>query len=198
MALDDFKNTWDEMGKQVEGKQIFNPEIFNKMNNRKLTSKLQKIIIPEILGGIICLGSAIYIAFHFYQLNTVPFKIVGIASIFLLILLPVISLFSIQHLYKSTDIGKSYAGTLKGFAVQKLKFFKLQKLNITLSYLLLATLMILVTKLVGKHNNDENAYFMIFGFCFGYIVLLFFSKWVFKKYNRIIQQTENFLKELSA
>ncbi len=58
--------------------------------------------------------------------------------------------------------------------------------------------MILVTKLFGNHTNDENAYFMIFGFSFGYVVLVFFSKWVFKKYNRIIQQTENLLTELSA
>jgi len=39
---------------------------------------------------------------------------------------------------------------------------------------------------------------MIFGFCFGYVVLLFFSKWVFKKYNGIIQQTEDLLNELTA
>lgn len=198
MELDDFKNTWDEMGKQAKGKENFNPKIFDKMNKRKFDSNLQKIAIPEIVASVICAGCAIYIGFQFNLLNTALFKIIGVATIALLILLPTISLFSIQQLYKSTDIGKSYTETLKEFAVQKMKFCKLQKLNINLSYILLAVLMILITRLFGKHTNNENAYFMIFGFCFGYIVLLFFSKWVFRKYNRIIQRTEDLLNELSV
>ena len=198
MALEDFKSTWDEMGKQVKGGKNFNPEIFNKMSKRKFNSNLQKIAIPEIIASVFCIGCAIYIGFQFDFLDTVLFKFVGVASISLLILMPAISLFSIQQLFKSTDIGKSYVETLKEFAVQKMKFCKLQKLNITLGYLLLAVLMILVTKLFGKHTNDENAYTMIFGFCFGYVVLLFFSKWVFKKYNKIIDQTEILLVELST
>jgi membrane associated rhomboid family serine protease len=198
MELDDFKNTWDEIGKQVEEKQNFNPKILNKMSKSKFNSKLQKIAIPEIIASIICVGSAIYIGFQFNLLDTSLFKFIGVSAILLFILLPAISLFSVQQLYKSIDINKSYAETLKEFAVQKMKFCKLQKLNITMSYPLLALLMILVTKLFGKHTNDENAYFMIFGFCFGYVVLLFFSKWVFKKYNGIIQQTEDLLNELTA
>ena len=198
MELDDYKNTWDEMGEKVEEKQIFNPKLLNKMSKSKFDSKLKKIAIPEIIASIICFGSAIYIGFQFNVLNTVLFKFVGVALILLFILLPAISLHSVQQLYKSVDINKSYADTLKEFAVQKMKFYKLQKLNIALSYPLLALLMILITKLFGKHTNDENAYFMIFGFCFGYVVLLFFSEWVFKKYNRIIRQTEDLLNELST
>ena len=198
MELDDFKNTWDAMGKQVEQKQNFNSKTFNKMSKRKFNSNLQKIAIPEIIASILCIGAAIYIGFQFNLLDTAVFRIAGVATILLLILLPAISLFSVQQLYKATDIGKSYADTLKEFAIQKMKFYKLQKLNINLSYLLLAVLMIIITKLFGNHTNDENAYFMLFGFSFGYVVLLFFSKWVFKKYNRIIQQTENLLNELPA
>ena len=198
MELDDFKNTWDAMGKQVEQKQNFNSKTFNKMGKRKFNSNLQKIAIPEIIASILCIAAAIYIGFQFNLLDTAVFRIAGVATILLLIVLPAISLFSVQQLYKATDIGKSYADTLKEFAIQKMKFYKLQKLNINLSYLLLAVLMIIITKLFGNHTNDENAYFMLFGFSFGYVVLLFFSKWVFKKYNRIIQQTENLLNELPA
>ena len=198
MELDDFKNTWDEISEQVKEKQNFNLKTFDKMSKTKFNSNLQKIALPEIFASIICVGCAIYIGFQFNLLNTTLFKFIGVVSISLFILLPAISLFSVQQLYKSADINKSYANTLKEFAVKKMKFCKLQKLNISLSYPLLALLMILVTKLFGKHTNDENAYFMIFGFCFGYVVLLFFSKWVFKKYNKIIQQTEDLLNDLSA
>ncbi|MGB3343126.1 MAG: hypothetical protein WBA61_04375 [Aequorivita sp.] len=196
MELDDFKNTWDEMSNQVN--ENLNFKIFNKMSKRKFNSNLQKIAIPELLASIICVGAAIYIGFKFNLLDTAIFRIAGVSAILLLLILPAISLFSIQQLYKSTDIGKPYVDTLKEFAVQKMRFCKLQKLNISLSYLLLAVVMILVTKFYGNHTDDENAYIMIFGFSFGYVILLFFSKWVFKKYNRIIEQTENLLKEISA
>ena len=197
MTLDDLKNTWDQIGDQVIEKHNFNPKIFNKMSKRKFNLNLQKIAIPELIASVLCIGAAVYIGFQFDLLDTALFITVGVVSIALLTVLPAISLFSIQQLFKTTDIGKSYAETLKEFAVQKMKFCKLQKLNITLSYVLLAVVMILVTKF-GKKTNDESAYIMIFGFCFGYVILLFFSKWVFKKYNKIIQQTENLLKELSA
>lgn len=35
MELDDYKNTWDEMGEKVEEKQIFNPKLLNKMSKSK-------------------------------------------------------------------------------------------------------------------------------------------------------------------
>lgn len=196
MELDDFKNTWDEMSNQVNVN--LNLKIFNKMTKRKFNSNLQKIAIPELLATIICVGAVIYIGLKFNLLDTAIFRIAGVVAILLLLILPAISLFSIQQLYKFTDIGKPYVHTLKEFAVQKIKFCKLQKLNINLSYLLLAVVMILVPKFYGNHTDDENAYIMLFGFSFGYVILLFFSKWVFKKYNRIIEQTENLLKEISA
>ncbi len=70
MALDDLKSTWEEMGKQVEEKQCFNPKKFNKMNKGKFNSKLQKMAIPEIIASIICVGAAVYIASQFNLLDT--------------------------------------------------------------------------------------------------------------------------------
>ena len=198
MELDDFKNTWDEMGNQAKEKQNLNLKMFDKMNRTKFYSNLKKILLPELLGSIVCIGFAIFIAFNFDKLNSVSFKIAGAIAILLFILLPAISLLSIQQLYKSADISKSYIDTLKDFAVQKIKFCKLQKLNFTLSYLLLATVIIISTRLFGRNEATGNSYFFIISFGFGYIVLLSFSKWVFKKYNKAIQQTEDLLNELAS
>ena len=197
MELDDFKNTWDEMGNRVKEKQNLNLKIFDKMNRTKFHSSLKKILLPELLGSIVCIGFAIFIVFNFEKLDTVSFKISGAIAVLLFILLPTISLLSIQQLYKSADINKSYADTLKDFAVQKIKFCKLQKLNFTLSYLLLVAVILISTRLFGKNEATDNSYFFIISFGFGYIVLLSFSKWVFKKYNKTIRQTEDLLNELA-
>lgn len=196
MELDDFKNTWDKMGSQVKEKQNLNLKMFDKMDRTKFHLRLKKILLPELLGSIVCTGFAIFIAFNFDKLNSVSFKIAGAVAMLLFILLPAISLVSVQQLYKSADISKSYADTLKGFAVQKIRFCKLQKLNFTLSYLLLATVIIISTRIFGRNTATDNGYFFIVAFGFGYIVLLSLSKWVFKKYNKAIRKAEDLLNEL--
>jgi len=198
MELDDFKNTWNEMNSQVKAEPNINLKMFDKMGKTKFQSSLKKIILPEILASIICIGCALYIGFNFDKLNTISFQIVGVVSILLFVILPGISLMSIQRLYKSGDIDKPYVDTLKEFAVQKINFCKLQKLNFTLSHLLLVTVILLLTKLFGRNEITDSKYFFIATFGFGYIVLVFFSKWVLKKYNKTIRQTEDLLNELAS
>ena len=198
MELDDFKNTWDEMTNRVKEKQNLNLKMFDKKNKMKFHSSLKKILVPEILASVICIGCAIFIGFNFGRLNTIAFKIVGIVAILLLVILPAISLMSIQQLYKAGDINKSYADTVKEFAIKKIKFCKLQKLNFILCHLLLVTVILLVTKLFGRNEITDGNYFFITSFGIGYIVLVFFSKWVFKVYNKKIRQTEDLLNELAS
>lgn len=198
MELDDFKNTWDKIGNRVKGKQNLNLKMFDKMNRSKFRSSLKKIILPEILGSVACIGFAIFIMVNFDKLDKVTFKIAGAIAILLFIVLPAISLLSIQRLYKSADINKSYADTLKDFAVQKINFCKLQKLNFLLSYLLLAMVILISTRIFGRNEVTGNTYFFIISFGFGYIVLFSFSRWVFKKYNKTIRQTQDLLNELAS
>lgn len=198
MELDDLKSTWNEMSNQLKEKKNSDLKIFDKMSKRKFYSNLKKIIIPEILGSAVCIGCAAFIGFNFDKLDKISFQIVGIVSILLLVILPVISIMSIQQLYQVGDMNKPYADTLKRFAIQKIKFCKLQKLNLTLSYLLLVTVILLSTKLFGRKEITDNNYFWILSISLGYIFLLFFSKWVTKKYSKTIRLTEDLLNELAS
>jgi hypothetical protein len=152
MELDNFKNTWDEMSNQVKVNQNLNLKIFDKMSKNQFHSSLKKIVLPEIIGSIACFGFAIYVGFNFGKLGTIAYQITGLISILLFVILPLISLMSIQGLYKSADISKSYADTLKEFTIQKIRFCKLQKLNFTLCYLLAVTVILLSTKLFGSNH----------------------------------------------
>ncbi len=198
MELDDFKSTWNDMSNRVNEKQKLNPKLFDKMNKRKFHSHLKKIVLPEILGSAVCIGSAVFIGFNFDKLDKTSFQIVGVVAVLLFLILPAISIMSIQQLYRGVEINKPYADALKEFAFQKIKFCKLQKLNLTLSYLLLVAVILLSTRLFGKNEITESKYFFVFAFTFGYSLFLLFSKWVFRSYNKTIRQTENLLKELSV
>jgi hypothetical protein len=198
MELEDFKNTWNEMSSQVKLKQNLNLKIFDTMSKRKFNSKLENIILPEILGSAVCIGSAVFTGFNFYRLDNIYFQVAGVLTILLFVVVTLVSLVSIRGLYKAGDIDKPYADTLKSLAIQKIKFYKLQKLNLILSYLMLVFIMMLSTRLFGRNEITDSRYFWIFSISIGYIVLVFFSKWVTKKYKNTIRQTEELLHELSA
>ena len=168
------------------------------MSNRKFHSKLYKIILPEIFGSLICISSAFFIGFNFDKLNGATYQIIGLLGIFVFVIVTVISLLSLQNLIKVGDVGKPYVDTLKDFGTQKIKFYKLQKLNLRLSYLQLVTVVLLLPKFFEKSGITDSKYFYIFSFSFCFIFLLVFSKWVMKSYNKTIRQTEDLLKELTA
>lgn len=198
MELDDLKNSWDKENNEAEQLHLLTPEIIDLMTQKKYSSKTKKIAYPEIAGVIICLISASFIGVNFYKLDTAFLQGTGIVSILLLLTLSAISLLSLRQLNIAGDLNKPYAETLKIFATQKLQFFKLQKMNITLSYLLLVTIIILLSKLFNGRDITDNKYFWTFSFTFGYIFLLFYSAWVSKYYQKTLSQAEELLEELKA
>lgn len=198
MELDDLKNSWEDINKQVDKQQNLNPKIIGEMTRNKYNASLHKIIYSEVIGTLICFAGAVYIGFNFGKLDTVFLQVAGILAILLLVALPVISLLSVRHFNMPADVSKPYAETLKAFAVQKIRFHKFQQINVMLSYLLLVDTIVLMSKFFSDKDISDNKYFWIFSFPLGYIFLLFFSKWVSKKYNNTLRQAEKLLKELES
>ncbi len=196
MELDELKNTWDNANNPLEEQLNLTPKMIIQMTQKKYHSKIKKIAYPEIIGIIICLISAFFIGINFYKLDTAFLQGAGIISILLLMTLSTISLLSLRLLNITEDVNRPYAATLKIFATQKLQFYKLQKTNVILSYLLLVSIIILLSKFFNGSDITKTKYFWIYSFSFGYLFLLFYSKWVAKYYKNTLQQTEELLQEL--
>ena len=191
MELDDLKRSWGEVSTQAK----IDTKMIDQITKSKYKSSLKKIIYPEIIGVIICILGAIYIGLHFDKLDTNILKGTGVLAIVILVLLPVISLINLLQFNKIGDLNKPYSETLKDFVTQKNRFHKLFKINSTLSYLLLVTVIVLLSKLFGENDITKSKYFWIFSFSFGYIFLLFYSKWVAKYYKNTLQEVENLLND---
>jgi hypothetical protein len=197
MELDDLKNTWDNQSNKEE-QQNLTSKLIDQMTQEKYNSKINKIAYPEIIGSLICLIAIIYIGINFYKLDSNFLKGVGIISILVLMTLSIVSLLSLRQLKMTKDFNRPYAETLRIFATQKLEFYKLQKINMTLSYLLLVTIIILISKFFNNRDITDSKYFWTFSFSFGYIFLLFLSKFVTKFYKTTLTKTEELLQELGA
>lgn len=195
MELDDFKNTWDNQSNETQ-QQNLTFKIIDQMTQSKYNSKINRIAYPEIIGSLICLFATIFIGLNFYKLDNIFLQGVGIVTVLLLLTLSVVSFLSLRQLKKTNDFSKPYAETLKIFATQKLEFYKLQKINMALSYLLLVTVIILLSKFFSGRDITDSKYFWTFSFSFGYIFLLFFSKFVTKFYKTTLRKSEELLQEL--
>ncbi|MFE3868751.1 hypothetical protein ACFX5E_11785 [Flavobacterium sp. LS2P90] len=194
MELDELKNTWDNANNPID--QNLTPKMIDQMIQKKYHAKIKKIAYPEIIGVIICLISAFFIGLNFYKLDTAFLQGAAILSILLLVILSLISLISLRQLNIPEDINMPYAATLKIFATQKLQFYKLQKTNVILSYVLLVSIIILLSKFFNRKDITETKYFWTYSFSFGYLFLLFYSKWVAKYYKKTVQKSEELLQEL--
>ncbi|MGE6802525.1 hypothetical protein [Pseudomonas hunanensis] len=192
MELDDLKKSWSEASNQVR----IDNKMIDQITKSKYKTGLKKIIYPEIIGILICILGAIYIGLHFDKLDTNLLKGTGVLAIIILVILPGISLMSLLQFNTIGDLNKPYSETLKDFATQKNRFHKLFKINSTLSYLLLVTVIVLLSKLFGENDITKSKYFWILSFSLSYIFLLFYSKWVAKYYTNSLKQIEDLLNEL--
>lgn len=197
MELDDLKNIWAAGSKETSDKHL-TTKMIDEMTKRKYNSKMKRISYPEAIGILVCLFAVLFIGLNFYSFDTNFLKATAIVSILTLLLLSILSVLSIQPFTKLNDVNKTYAEMLKNFAIRKIRFYKLQKLNVMLSYLLLVTFIVLLSKLTGGVDLTENKYFWIFSFTLGYIFLMFYSRWVMKYYRKTLKQTEELLQDLSV
>jgi len=195
MELDDLKTTWQNQSNSALQNSL-TTLIINKMTQEKYHSKIKKITYPEIIGSSICVIAAGFIALNFNKLDTIILQAVGVASIIIQLIISTLGILSLQQLNIKKDLNKPYAETLKIFATQKLAFYKLQKINIILCYLLMITIIILLPKLFGGKDITEYKYFWLYAFVTGYVFLFWFSKFVTKSYRKTLQQTQELLMEL--
>lgn len=198
MELDDLKNDWNQLQTKTQENAAFDVSVLKKITRQKIQSRLLRIVIPELTGSLFCVFGAIFIGLNFYRLNSIAFEIAGYLSIAILLLLPVISWFSIEQLHKMGNITKPYAETVKDFATQKIKFCRLQKSNFILAHLLLVTLIIVSVKIFGANATTGSKHYLFMAIMIGYAFLLFFSSMVWKNYNKIILQAGQLLHEVNS
>lgn len=198
MELDELKNIWDEAGNPTEMKTLLNHKTIEKMTQQGFRSRLNKVIFHEALGTVFAFGAVIYMIVNFNKLTTPFFQAMGILTILILVVLPIISLVLLWQINSTGDLNRPYAETLKTFATQKLRFIRFQQASVLAAYILLVFVILLMPKFTGGHSLKDNKFFWAGTIAIGYIFLSFFSRWVIKFYSKSLSQAEELLKELEG
>jgi hypothetical protein len=194
MELEEMKLAWNNMSKRIEKQEILNQQIIEKMTREQYQSNLKKIALPEFIGTIICYMGAAYLAVNIPKLDETLMQFLGAIAIILLLILPIISLQSIRAMRKFNPSSSSYFEAIQVFGEQKLRFQKLQKLNVSLGMFLMV---IGVPVLLAIQDKSISPLFWMLYFPLGIMFFLGFSFWVLKYYNRKLKATERMLAEVN-
>ena len=133
MELEELRNEWQEMSKEIEKQKILTDKLIIDMTQKKYKNKLNSISIPETIGTVICFAAAIYIFINFSLLDSWYMQLSGIFTALFCIVLPILSLKSIFGMQKINISTSNYKQSLERFALNKKRFALIQKVSFYLN-----------------------------------------------------------------
>jgi hypothetical protein len=196
MELEEMKLAWNDLSKRVEKQEILNQQMIEKMTKDQFQTNLEKISLSEYIGTIICYLGAAYLSVNVPKLEEPLIQFFGVISIALLLILPIISHQSVRAMRNVNLAAQTYLETIQIFGKQKLRFQKLQKLNVSLGLFLLVIGVPVLLSIQGMSLNPTPLFWMLY-FPLGVMFFLGFSFWVLKYYNRKLKATEKLLAEIN-
>ncbi|MDT0691283.1 hypothetical protein RM549_15920 [Salegentibacter sp. F188] len=198
MELEEMKNTWQEMSKRLENQEILTNQIIEKMTKEKYNSKFNTLHFYEIIGAVICYGSALFLIVSFHKLEEWYLMVFGVIALLSLLVLPVLALKKIGNM-KKLDIGNnSYKDVLIKFQKSKIDLLFTQKIIFYIS-LVLAVIILPVTSKIFRNKDlfDSELINNLWIYIPVLLIFLFFlSRWVFKGYRSATSSAEDVLREM--
>ena len=149
MDLDKMQATWSEMSDLLENQKKLTNKLIMEMTKERYKNKFNTISTYETIGAFICFGMAFYILLNLNKLDTWYLIVSGIFTLICLVILPILSLRSINRM-KSVDIAKNnYKQTIVDFTKGQKQFLLVQKSGIALGYILIIVSIPVWSKLIG-------------------------------------------------
>ncbi|WP_103068173.1 hypothetical protein [Aquimarina sediminis] len=201
MELEEMQAVWSQMSNQIEKQKKLTDKMIIMMTQDQYRKKINKIAYPEIIGAIICYGTAILIITNFYKLDNWYTLLSGIITTCILLILPVLSLKSIHKMHKIDIATNNYKETLIAYNKGKKRFQLVTKMGFYLGFILLFAIMPVTTKILNNKDlfspaPGKSIWPLIVAIPIAVVFFIAFARWVGKYYNRNMNSAESLFKEL--
>ncbi|MDB5136406.1 MAG: hypothetical protein JWP37_3009 [Mucilaginibacter sp.] len=197
MELEKMKTLWEEMSIEIDKQKKLTDSLIIKMTQTNYRNKVNKILIPEAIGALVCFAGIMFIVINFQKLNTWYLLVCGIVAALILFILPILSIKAIRYMRSINISANNYKQSLLEYSKGKLQFVFVQKLSFYLGAILMLVVLPVMGRIIGGMDFFRETriwYWYAIGFPFFY----WFAKWVFKSYDKSTTDAENILKELDA
>ena len=195
MEPEEMKNLWSEISAEREKQELLTDQLILTMTKNNYQSKLKKIWVPEIIGTIVSLAAVLFILMEFQKFNTWYLEACALVSAIVLLLLPFLSIRSLQRLHSVNISRISFRESLTEYAVRKKEFITIQKLSFVQGALLLVVILPVMGKLIGGKDLFASSWLWM-GYSIGFIFFSFYARHVFRHYMKTVSEAELMLKEL--
>ncbi len=199
MELEEMQAVWSEMSTQLEQQKKLTDKMITMMTQEKYRNRLNKVAYPEMIGAVICYTVAILILINLSKLDNWYTLLSGIITVIILLVLPIMSLGSINKM-RNLDVARnSYKQTLIQYAKAKKRFQKVITASYYLGFIVMFTIMPVSSKLINGKDffaETKSVWTLAVAIPLAITFFILFSRWVVKCYTNNISSAESLIKEL--
>jgi uncharacterized integral membrane protein len=197
MELEEMKSTWQQMSDKLRDQEILNKQLIERMTQESYQSRMQKIGTSEYIGTVICYIGAAYVIINFATIERPAVQVLAVVLVLLLFVLPILSLKSVAAMRGVRISSTSYVEAIEDFAKRRIRFERLQKINVSFGLFVLLFIIPVFAAIQGK-DVTQTAHFWTLIFPMAVAFFLAFSYWVLKSYGRILNHTEKLLSDIRS
>ncbi|MBT8280495.1 MAG: hypothetical protein KJO16_02885 [Muriicola sp.] len=197
MELQELEKLWTEMSEELESQKKLHKTLIMDMTQAKYVNKFRKISTYETIGAVICIAAALYIITQFSLLDTWYLQLCGAFTVTFLIILPILTLRSLQKIQNINLAGSEVKETIVSFERAKKRVLFLQRAGIYLSFILMVTILPVAAKISGKGQDlfqDPGVWYVYIPIMA--VFLFLFARWGYGCYKSITTSAENIIKEI--
>ncbi|WP_026968233.1 hypothetical protein [Algoriphagus terrigena] len=196
MELEEMKSRWQDLSVKVERQERIQKDILLEMTKTRFKRKLDGIRLPELFGTLISLAYAAYLVFNFGKIDLWFNQIFAVANVLFFVILPLASLMAIRRMNALQINHLAMTEMVGEFQRAKRNFWRVQQAAVWLSGVIVLTLVPVLGDIQDKMGRFLEAEFWMIYIPLALAFLFFFSRYVLGKYRRIINQSEDILREV--
>ena len=197
MELEELKNKWEDMSNKLEEQKLLTDQLIMELTTEKYKRKIKGIKGAETIGAIICGITILFILFNFKALDIWYLQASGVVMVLFLAAGPIYSFKRMNDLMNAADSKLPVKESLIQFAKAKKRFVSLQKISFYMSFFMFFISLLVAGKLMnGVDLIKEQPETLKYAVPIGFLVVVLFSVFVFRKYSKSMNQAEQLLKDL--
>ncbi len=196
MELEEMKAVWSDLSEQLEQQKKLTDEIILKMTQQQYQSKINKILVPELIGTVICFGMALILLVNVSKLDSPLTLVTGLISIAILVGLPAFSLRALRRLNNINIASSNYRQIMVDYTQARQHLKVVQQISLFISFFLIFTMVPPLVKIMKGKEMTFDPTMLLIEVPLALVFFILFTRYVYRCYRGIMRSTDQMLKDL--
>ncbi len=193
MNLEELKNRWNEVDVDLSDSTSLGKENLTRIARKDIKINFYKILIPEFVKGVLYLFGAFFLVVFFDFFSSLEHKVMASVSIFLLLIIPMLSIVTFIQYYKSGTPHGSPTESLHLLTRKGNRFIKLQYILAVLNVVLLCNCVVLIPLVYTEELNVSS---IVTSIVVCLIIIAFLTRLIWRYYKKRVVEIQRLAESL--